>query len=429
MYKLLKLLLFIWIGIYIFEGVVRYILGFVGLSVLVYLKDMIMISIILLSLIHFVRKDQLSKAFLGLSFVLIYGLTRSIWLDINLIQALYGLNTYSTLIAGFLLAYCFLDDERILLKVFRIVSPIVVVGLLLDLLVDLPWQGYTYSLSGLEIEGNRDWVAGGIFQRLSGFQRSSSESAMILVTLIVFYLVNLIKLNKFKVRFYDVILLIASTLGVILTINKSAMLLLISLFILVTLLYLHRKIVASEKIVISILIKFFILVNFLYGVIPILISILNTNSAIINLKGFSNLAFGSFIDRMHRVWPEALNLIETQSHLIFGGGIGSIGVAQIYFDPLRYNPADSVYIYILVTFGLVGCLGVVLLVLLTMTVSINKKNTHYLLISLTVFLCYGATINVIETVGLSTLIGILIGLFFKNRKCKEETLVKEKVGY
>ncbi|PAF25970.1 hypothetical protein CHH61_10940 [Shouchella clausii] len=148
-----------------------------------------------------------------------------------------------------------------------------------------------------------------------------------------------------------------------------------------------------------------------------------------NLKGFSNLVFGSFIDRMYRVWPEAFNLIETQNHLIFGGGIGSIGVAQIYFDPLRYNPADSVYIYILVTFGLVGCLGVVLLVLLTMTVSINKKNTHYLLISLIIFLCYGATINVIETVGLSTLIGILIGLFFKERKSKEETLGKEKVSY
>ncbi len=53
------------------------------------------------------------------------------------------------------------------------------IGIALDLLINVPWKGYTYSMGGVEVSANRSWSAYGL-DRIAGFSRMSSSLAMML---------------------------------------------------------------------------------------------------------------------------------------------------------------------------------------------------------------------------------------------------------
>ncbi len=60
----------------------------------------------------------------------------------------------------------------------------------------------------------------------------------------------------------------------------------------------------------------------------------------------------SFLERIDFMWPDALAIWFTHGNLFTGRGLGGIGFAQGAAEWWRYNAADNLMIYLLVSFGL-----------------------------------------------------------------------------
>ncbi len=83
-------------------------------------------------------------------------------------------------------------------------------GIYLDYTFTLPWKGLEYEVGGQNIEGNREWDAGGI-DRLAGFGRSSATTAIILSCL------SLYIIGQAKNKVVAISIFILTLLGIILT--------------------------------------------------------------------------------------------------------------------------------------------------------------------------------------------------------------------
>ncbi|MED4590147.1 hypothetical protein [Priestia flexa] len=421
LHKLVNRLLILWIILYVFEGVLRYALGIFNLSFLIYGKNFIIYFIILIYLMSVLKSYRVNLVFFILVATILYGVFVGFVNGLMVNQILFATSTYTNLLAGFIIAYFFVDNINIFLRLFRIIVPITLIGLTLDYFFTLPWQGYTYDIAGINVEGNREWYAGGAtngIARLSGFQRSSSESAIILISLMTFHILNLlhrnIKQKDLLLYVFDICLFFAAIVGVIYTVSKSAYIFIFAMIIATMFLEVYKKVNQRDKLFVAILTKSFVILLFLYGIIPILLS-LSGKVSIQSLSGVANLVFGSFLERVLVVWPQAFQLLGTNVNNILGRGIGGIGVAQKYFEPDLYNAADSLYVYIIVTFGIIGYSVIIYILLKILFMNLEKKYNSYLILVSIVIFSYGATVNIIETVGLSVVTGMLLGFYYKNK--------------
>lgn len=211
---------------------------------------------------------------------------------------------------------------------------VIAAGLGIDFATEPPWTGLTYSVMGVQVEANRFWWTGG-FQRLSGFSRASFEAggqALLCGLVLACYLP--------KAWMRMAAWLVAG--GAILATTTKG---LISAYFFCTLLM--ALITSSRgrtpaKVLLMLSLCGTALMPFL-GLQPWL-----------NVRtGWSATLLSSFIDRLINTWPQALDLYAGYNWVI-GGGLGAIGVPQLFFDRTHYNPADNLFVYLLNVMGLIA---------------------------------------------------------------------------
>lgn len=330
-------------------------------------KILMIISISCLLLYKIFIKFKIKIIIIMFLFIFFYGLIIGLFYINNIFQILFGLYMFLPLIFGFIFGYVvpcnILYNKKIIYYMTSFLF-IAIIGVLLNYFITYPWEGFQVLIGGLEIEGQRRWGTIGIrLKRIAGFSRASfAVSSQILY---LFLIIDLFILKNIKIKIVSYIIVLLS-LG--LTTTKSS--------ILTFLFYLSIKFIFCfinnhllyKTVLLKIGIIFFIIIGIFLPIFSYYYSIdLNIQSPIMILL------VNSFGERMTRVWPNAINLLINQGNIILGRGIGGIGGGIQMFEKLNINPADNMYLYLFVTFGI---LSVIMFIILSIKLIIKKYNSN-----------------------------------------------------
>ncbi len=416
MRSLTKVIIFIWVFFIVFEGLLRFVFSGMGMPVLIYIKDLLLISIFLVTFFYSIYSGLISRTLLIFFLFVSYGGIVGYFNNLNPLQVLLGFKIFLSFFVGFISVYVLKVEEEFFLRMFRFFVPIIFLGVFLECFYPLPWKGFEYELLGFSIEGSRQWTTFGI-PRLSGFGRASFETATSLFSLSALYMVISYKLKpelKLYMKFYDYLLLVLSFAGIMLTTSKTAFFAFLIFTLFFVLIKIHDRTNDISKSCADLLSRVLLFALFLIGIIPPVFALLSQSylpDGLLHSRALSFL-FASYMERIEHMWPNAFELLSGQYMFFTGRGLGGIGAAQKYFEADIYNAADNLYVYLFVDFGFVALFAFVFYLLsnLSLLKLNNKRNIYFFVFCLIVF-SYGITLNVIESPTLMMSLGILFGLW------------------
>jgi len=373
------------------DAPIRFFLVKAGLGPLSSLPNILILGILTLYLFKAILTLRLERRVFWVVLFFGYAIITGCLFVGNIKQILLGLYGLLPVFFGAVSCGVFTNNfER--LKLFIATCWLIsVIGVFLAVIISFPWVGFSYERLGMEMEGSREWASFGI-TRIAGFSRTSYDAAVLIFILMIMLGVVL------KRRFLIVSVFVVSGAAIVITTTKT----IIGVFLLIIIYLLTRKWYRLW----SVLSAFLMLIMI---ALP-----LSTQFAKFDLEITTDLWMRflllSFEDRLINTWPEVFQLISQHGSYLLGRGIGGIGGAQSFFEKTIQNPADNLFLYLYVTFG-VGAFFI-LYAFLKRTIILARAddtplNVFFFLLSLSV-ITFGMTANVIE----APLYGYLIGVFF-----------------
>ena len=419
MSKLVEKIIWIFFLFMVFDAPLRFFFVSIGAPLLIYLKDILMVGLCIKVLLNIVYSGRINKTLMMVLILITYGIASGLLNQLNLPQVLFGVKIMLTFLVGFIVVNNYGIGHSLFRTLFQVLIPIILLGLILEILYDLPWKGMEYEIYGTTIETSRQRGTFGL-PRLSGFGRSSFDTAYLLYSIVALYLGGLVYENKnlsWSRNIFDILLLVATFLGILITTTKSAILtyFLLILFYLIIRSYHHYA--HWFKFIVNSLLKSALYILFLYGIIPPIIAFVSPSIISRHLVS-DNIYFqavtSSYVQRLEYVWPEAFDLLSSPYQYFTGRGIGGIGAAQYYFEKHLYNPADNLYVYLLIDFGIV--ILAILMLFLLYKIYISRLqirgNINLYFLSITLF-GFGATVNLLESGTLFITIGFMLAMWQK----------------
>jgi hypothetical protein len=204
----------------------------------------------------------------------------------------------------------------------------------------VPWSGVVYQLGGVSVEGSRAWTTLGI-ERVAGFSRASFAVA----DQLLFLALPLAILERRKGT-AGIFWAMTGVLIVLTTAKKTIGTYVVLSFLII---FMGTPFMSNllKRVVTMVFPAFVLFLGFLMPVSTLFINYqLELDSVL------SRLLFASFEDRLINTWPDGFSLVFDKGSMVFGRGIGGIGVAQTYFEPMNHSPADNMYLYVYATFGI-----------------------------------------------------------------------------
>lgn len=395
---------YIYLATFVVEGPLRYGLSLVGLSSLIYLRDLAAVSVVALAA-FFSPKLCEKRVFIFFWVAAVLLLLHSIWAYFNLkniAQVLFGLKMW---IPFFLGVVCYRSLCKHLpekWKYFAFLLLISSIGVIANYFTEMPWAGAEYEVAGIAIRGVKEWYAGG-FKRLYGLGRASGTVAVQLLLLwaIVIFFVrsNLIRL----------IFTVLAIVAIILTTTKGVWLAFMVIFV-----YLAIDRIAPKFIEVKA--AYVLLLGAFVVVLPLFFVVVDFKR--VELPGMWHLAFSSFVERGVNMWPRAIDLLEHGGGLIAGRGVGGAGTPQIYFEPMKNNPADNFFIYWWLWFGFAGFFYYLWALLSTATLDYRRdapEMERFFVLLAIAFFVYGFTTAVMEGGEFACFGGVLFARFAAQR--------------
>jgi hypothetical protein len=345
----------------VFEGPLRWALGNVGLEKAIYLRDLLLVSLIgLIAAQGLSRQRPINAPFALLAGLMVFhALIALIYLP-NIPQILFGLKILLPLFFG-ILAYPQLEKtlHRLALPL-GILLLAAIAGVVVDKYVDYPWRGVTFEIA-----------------LLSCFARAISRRPLLNIALVC-----------------------AAMAAIYLTTTKGALLAFMVIVMFVFTRFLGAEAVAAWRAVPAAVALIVMLVPTIF---------LTFGSGVDWYRASRAEFLQSFFDRVEDVWPAGIELIKHSGSYILGRGVGGIGVAQRYFEGRWGNPADSLFMYCYVSFGVLGCLYLLWLGLAAIRLRIRAPGTDQLLFMVVVvFFVYGITTSSLENAVQSLLLGFAV---------------------
>lgn len=383
----------------VFDGVLRWAFAMARFPQLVYLRDVIPIIVLAAgSAIAFLQKDR--PWLLGMSALLICGGLAGVWSvysGTNLLQVLFAFKTILLLPAGAALWKVVEEDNDVCRKFSYFAFSCVILGLLVSSVTSPPWAGSGYQIGDLEIEGQRQWTIDSV-DRIGGFSRASFDAASQLAFLAA------VILTSRAAWFVKSAFAIVALAGIAATTSRSVAL---GLFIAIAA-HLAIQLLRGGRLrwVLLPLPLLSVVVYFVATAFPSALSIV----ASADRDGIASTR--SFLTRSDEVWLEAVSRVHGIEAWLLGLGLGNIGAAQKLFVPIEYNPADNLFVYCVVSFGVIGCVVFYgLLLLVWARASDFRANTRYGLMIVLVGAA-GATLSALESSMLAMGVGLAFGEFF-----------------
>lgn len=266
-------------------------------------------------------------------------------------------------------------------------------GIALDMFSTVPWKGYTYSMGGVELSGNRAWSAYGL-DRIAGFSRMSASLAMML-SIFTLYLGSFRMSRLARGLLYGV-----GLVGIVLTTNKSSagafvIALLVMSFARQRLLFLLA----------SVILVFGALALPLYGLLGDVDPYLASYSS-------ENL-LGSMVDRLVNTWPKLIQVMEYNGWSYTGAGLGMTGSAYGAFPVFGVEQlavADNTPLYLWCLFGVAGIALYLLVLPMLMRLQRQPGAEARALLGITYcVVLISWTSDVLEAVVPSLFLGLAIG--------------------
>jgi len=385
-------------------GSLRYYLSQAGYSELIYLpKVLLSIGVIIYLINKIFVERRANLAYLVIMAVMAWGVLYGYYQIENLRQVAFGIWSFVPLLAGVFLGYEVNHRWPDWKFFIAFLWGILVFGVILNYFVSYPWEGTIYSLGGIEFRSARLWFGHG-FKRLAGLGRSSSITANQLLIFSVL-LLGLIKKQKSK----SFIIWALSSIAIILTTNKTAILIIIFVGVF----------------------WFFWKTSPQFGRFLLKISILGTGLTLIILPIFSVLnnygsqftktqsILNSFNMRLSLVWPGVIELIAEQGgNPFFGIGVGGVGAAQKYFNPGFQNVTDNISLFLYASFGIIGLILVIFCVLASLSNGFKNQISYTVGILTFVIFTIGITSNVIQSPFTSFVFGVIVWRSFRVNKIR-----------
>ncbi|MBY0428190.1 MAG: hypothetical protein K2Q32_03125 [Alphaproteobacteria bacterium] len=284
---------------------------------------------------------------------------------------------------------------------------IATVGVLLNSQIKFPWIGESYQVLGQTVQTARDWTAIG-FDRLAGFSRASYAVANQIAIFSMVILTMRISLLK------KLVVWTISAVAVYLTTTKITLFIMIIVPILTGLVgYFQRKSQQPTPTRQTIQLAFVIITVLASLMVLLPVFSLTSRSSISTGQSLGFISFDSLFERMWRMWPDAWNLIFSDSNpilIIFGRGLGGIGTPQMFYEALKQNSADNFFVYIYVTFGMMSVFFIRYLVINIKKWATTRNATFQTYFALTVTtIMIGITANIVENATALLVLGLLLG--------------------
>lgn len=379
---------------YIFESPLRYVLLRAHVPVLIYFRDLAALALIGFAVFSWLTGERRLFPVMVALYVLFLHLLIGVLLLPSVVQPLLGLKVFFTFLFGMTAATAIAARGPVLLRVALLAFLATACGVVLDKFVEFPWAGEAYESALATVQVSREWTSGGV-PRLAGFARASFDAATIVLVLMVPILAS-----RWHVL-WRTALWVLGFATIWLTTSKGALLALVALAV-----WRVLEAFRSAKQWVMAWILFFAAccvalpiaaVQFGFGVRR------------------SNVAswLSSFMDRVDFMWPDALTGWLDHGSLFIGRGLGGIGFPQLGVEWWRYNAADNLMIYLLVSFGLLALVYVTAFLrgLARTFAAIDPEPffSHCVRGWAVVLFSYGCTSNMIEQPLMNLTLGICFG--------------------
>jgi hypothetical protein len=380
----------------IFTGPLRWSLGLIKLTPLVYLPQMMMLTITPIALLWEARNGISKRRAFGV-------LTIGFWTLTGLLQlptAQVGFGIYVLLPLWFGLA-CGSTLYRHWATISQYCSYLwlaATVGIFINNFIAYPWEGYSYSVGDIEVVGSREWENIGGGKRIAGFARASFDAG--LQVLLLGLITAIVQVSGYKRLFSWA----TTFLAIYLTTSKG----IYNVFIVLT------PLVLTQLKLPTIAIRPIPLVIGLIGIVLPMTPLFMQVNFYIKDPILANLTF-SFWDRLNDMWPNAWKLLHELGHPLWGRGLGGIGTAQTYFESIHFNAADNLFMYWFVIGGWINLPLFIWILLRTIHLSplrSPQEGATYCLILAN--LIYGITANVVESGFFALSTGLVIRAILSN---------------
>ncbi|EOE0699696.1 Uncharacterised protein [Klebsiella pneumoniae] len=256
------------------------------------------------------------------------------------------------------------------------------------------WIGAEQEIGGVTKEISKSWSSDGVI-RNPGFTSGSVTAASIILITASFLIYNYFKRGNYLIL---AILLALSVYTINLTTTKT---MIVSLFFVVLMicipLYLCRWFVKGTLVFCALFSYFF-----MFGT-PSLGYYDNDNT---------------FLIRMYRTWPTAISILDNEISLVIGKGFGAIGTPAYLFNLKIASPADNMFVYFYVIFGLLSVVFFsVFYIKLLLRKSFFVGNEKKYLILLFIIFMGALTYNLIESTVYAAYGGVVMGvIWFLDKK-------------
>jgi len=397
------------VGVYVatqaFDSALRWMLEFGGAGAAIYGRDAIVLLCVLLCVHEIARERRDIVGSVVVFWILAALACISLLSGLGIAQTLFGVKVWLPLVLGFLLVEAKVVPHLNHPKTWFLLWAVVCAGVLVNYFDRLPWAGLTVQVGDVAISGNREWTAAGV-KRLSGFSRTSFDAAII-VLLLHLYLVCV-----WRSLFVRTVLTLVSGLVIALTTAKGAA----GAFVLVTaclpFLGFARRTDSAWRVL-------FLAALVVLAAIGLVFPLVSLQIPLPRLPEGSpeHWLLSSIVSRAWDTWPRALRLLEDWQ-AVTGRGLGGIGAAQYAFEPGRANPADSFFVYVYVTGGILGAWFYLALLYASRKLQLQRVEHQIAYLVLLCLFAYGLTINVIESAVFAIVIGMVSGLLM--RRSREE---------
>ena len=373
----------------IFSGALRYFLHRIGATALAY-GPKTLVLLLALSAVLCLRQSR-AAFFLTVGFIFFSMV--GILQGLPPVQVAFGATIFFPIVFG----ACFWPYVEANPRRFLLVAAFALVfcgiGLLWNVLGDVPWAGLEYQFGGVDVEGVRQWGTFG-FNRPSGFARMSAIAAaqVMLLTLLLY------PVAAGKSRLLALLIGLAGVVLVALTTSKAAA----ASLLLMLLITWPRKVRISRYV--------------LAGVVLLAIA-LPMASTLVNYRlEYGDMAtallLASFDERLSVTWPEGISLLAQHSIPGFGRGLGGVGSGEKYFGTIQgglggFGVMDNYPLYLYGNFGVIGLifLGFQLLAAIRLIESPSPLRCG-LGLALGAILVFGVTTDSLENL----LVAIVIGM-------------------
>jgi hypothetical protein len=372
-------------------GVVRWILDMVGLAVAAYLPNLAMLSCITVVMRGHIKDKSLTQGAVLLLLIVAYSLILGVITIGKAPQVVFGLWVFTPFFFGIACAPALMRPNPYNTALMVAMFVVTCGGVIVHSVVAYPWVGASITVGGVELEGAREWHTAGK-QRLSGLARSSFDVAGQI--LIAAGLLSLV----IKQGWARAIMWGACVYSISLSTSKGILLALLMV------------VIASESLVrrFPLGVKLTFYVGIVWVFFPPLLGWFGDWTEMYRTD-LDNPLYGSFIDRMHDMWPKALELMTVYGITPLGRGIGGIGVPLSMFQPDLFNAGDNVFVYVLVLIGffVVPLFALGFLALIRMCDHLRHEDVRAVLVMAVGVVWYGGVSNILEHAMLAFAMGIV----------------------